>query len=143
MAEREIRSFEDLDAWKNCRAVKLRVCELVKSWPPEEKYRLIDQIIRSTRAPGSFLAEGFGRFYEKENIRYCRMAKGELYESKNHLWDALDEGYILPAEKVEVDEMIQRALQTINGYLRYLGSITKRYTTSEPPAGPPILPEDI
>ncbi len=65
----KVTSFEDLDAWKNSRAVKLRVRELIRTFPKEEQFRLTDQIIRSSRSPGSQIAEGFGRFYEKDNLR--------------------------------------------------------------------------
>lgn len=127
-------SFEELDAWKNCRPVKLYVRDLVKYWPDTEKFRLTDQIIRSSRSPGSHLAEGFGRYHEKDNIRYCRMAKGELYETRNHLWDALDEAYITEDQRMECNALIERALKTINGYIAYLQRHHGGSSTGEPEA---------
>lgn len=128
----KVTSFEDLDAWKNCRAVKLRVRELTRTFRKEEQFRLTDQIIRSSRSPGSQISEGFGRFYEKDNVRFCRIARGSLYETKNHLWDALDEGYIDKQIHEEVSNMVVRAIQTLNGYIKYLKSMGNRYTVSEP-----------
>lgn len=127
--QRPIQSFEDLDAWKNARAVKLRVRELVRSWPKEEQFRLTDQIIRSSRSPCSQIAEGFGRFYEKDNVRFCRIGRGSLYETKNHLWDALDEGYITEEVHREVCDLLVRAIKTLNGYINYL----EAYEKSLPP----------
>ena len=134
----KVTSFEDLDAWKNSRAVKLRVRELVRTWPKEEQFRLIDQIIRASRSPGSQIAEGFGRFYEKDNVRYCRIARGSLCETKNHIGDAFDEGYIGKQTHEEMCEMVVSAIQTLNGYIRYLKSMANRYTVGEPsePTGP-------
>lgn len=128
----KVTSFEDLDAWKNCRAVKLRVRELARTFPKEEQFRLADQIIRSSRSPGSQISEGFGRFYEKDNVRFCRIARGSLYETKNHLWDALDEGYIDKQTHEELCNMVVRAIQTVNGYIKYLKSMGNSYTVSEP-----------
>ena len=128
----KVTSFEDLDAWKNSRAVKLRVRELIRTFPKEEQLRLTDQIIRSSRLPGSQIAEGFGRFYEKDNVRYCRIARGSLYETKNHLWDALDEGYIDRQTQEELCNLVVRAIQTVNGYIKYLKSMGNRYTVGEP-----------
>ena len=128
----KVTSFEDLDAWKNSRAVKLRVRELIRTFPKEEQLRLTDQIIRSSRLPGSQIAEGFGRFYEKDNVRYCRIARGSLYETKNHLWDALDEGYIDRQTQEELCNVVVRAIQTLNGYIKYLKSMGNRYTVGEP-----------
>ncbi|MBK9075720.1 MAG: four helix bundle protein [Flavobacteriales bacterium] len=79
-----ITHFRDLQCWQKCREVRQRVRILVKRWPGEEKFRLTDQIIRSSRGPTSHIAEGYGRFYEKENIRFCRIARGSLYETQDH-----------------------------------------------------------
>lgn len=137
----KVTSFEDLDAWKNSRAVKLRVRDLVKTWPKEEQFRLTDQIIRSSRSPGSQIAEGFGRFYEKENVRFCRIARGSLYETKNHLQDALDEGYIDETAHRDVCDMVIRAIQTLNGYIKYLNSMGSRYDAKEPGTEEPHVPD--
>lgn len=56
------RSFEDLDVWKHCRELKKKYEQLAKSLPPEKKYRLSDQIIRSARSTTQNIAEGYGRF---------------------------------------------------------------------------------
>lgn len=141
ITQNTVRSFEDLDAWKNCRAVKLRVRELVRTWPKEEQFRLSDQIIRSSRSPCAQIAEGFGRFYEKDNIRFCRIARGSLYETKSHLWDALDEGLIDPATHEQACALIVRALQTLNGYIKHLKTLSTRYTVSEPAPGEAEAPE--
>lgn len=138
----KVTSFEDLDAWKNCRAVKLRIRELVRSWPKEEQFRLTDQIIRSSRSPGSQIAEGFGRFYEKENVRFCRIGRGSLYETKNHLRDALDEGFIDERTHEEVCALIVRAIQTLNGYIKYLRSMGSRYHVNEPSGAEGTLEPD-
>lgn len=47
--------FEELDAWKKAREIKIEIGELVKTFPAEEKFRLIDQIIRSSRSVGNLI----------------------------------------------------------------------------------------
>jgi four helix bundle protein len=44
---------------------------LTKRFPNEEKYRLADQIIRSSRSIGNNIAEGHGRFHYQDNIRFA------------------------------------------------------------------------
>ena len=115
-----VQNFRELRAWQQCRGVRQRISSLVKTWPAEEKDKLIDQIIRSSRAPTAMIAEGYGRFYEKENLRYCRMARGELYETQDHLITACDEGYITVAVMNEDIELVQQAIKIVNGYMKYL-----------------------
>lgn len=129
-----IRHFKDLRAWQQCREVRLRISELVKDWPADEKYRLKDQIIRSSRGPTAHLSEGYGRFYEKENIRYCRTARGSLYETQDHRITALDEGYISEQVMKEHFDQVEQTIATVNGYIKYLKgfSASKNSGVSEP-----------
>ena len=57
----ESRSSEDLEIYKRAIALRKIIFEVVKSFPPEEKYRLVDQLIRCTRKCPSHIAEGHGR----------------------------------------------------------------------------------
>ncbi|GAB3426719.1 four helix bundle protein [Niabella aquatica] len=88
------QSFEDLEVWKRARIVKKEVSALVKSFPEEEKFRLTDQLKRSTRSVGTQISEGHGRQTYPDRIRFCVIARGSLSETLNHLIDALDEEYI-------------------------------------------------
>jgi len=131
-----IRHFRDLRTWQQCREVRLAVRQLVRTWPAEEKYKLTDQVIRSSRGPTAHVAEGYGRFYEKENIRFCRIARGSLYETQDHLITAQDEGYIDNATFTSHFDLVQEAIKTLNGYMHYLENMSKPTSgnvVSEPP----------
>ena len=91
-------TFEELEVWKLAKQLKKEIRELVKKFPVDEKYRLTDQIIRSSRSAGSNIAEGFGRFHFKDNSKFCLNARGSLFETLNHLIDAFDEEYISDKE---------------------------------------------
>src|SRR3972149_9873368 len=92
--QRSIETFEDLDAWKVCARIRNDIADLAKTLPPEEKFRLADQMIRASRSVTANIAEGFGRFHYQESIQFCRQARGSLYELLDHLTVALDEGYV-------------------------------------------------
>ena len=113
-------SFTDLETWKQARKIRNVISGLVKEFPVEEKYRLTDQIIRSSRSIGNNLAEGHGRFHYQDNIRFCIIARGSLSETLDHLIVALDEeiitSEILQTFQVEYDS----CLRLINGYIQYL-----------------------
>ena len=132
MQQVPIRSFTQLIAWQKAREVRMMVRALVKGWPVEEKYRLTDQIIRSSRGPCSHIAEGFGRFYEKENIRFCRIAMGSLPETQDHLSAAYDEGYIDGTMLKRNWAMVEGSIRVINGYIRYLKRFNEAGHVAEP-----------
>ncbi|WP_224746620.1 four helix bundle protein [Mucilaginibacter rigui] len=93
-------SFTELETWKQSRKIRNIVSDLVKKFPVDEKFRLTDQIIRSSRSIGNNLAEGHGRFHYQDNIRFCIMARGSLTETLDHLIIALD-------EKIITEEVLQ------------------------------------
>jgi four helix bundle protein len=120
MKKNKIISFEELHCWKACRNVRRYVMELIKKFPPEEKYALTDGMRRSSRSTTENIAEGFGRYHFQENIQFCRHSRGSLHELIDQLITALDEEYITKSEYSNGKELINRALGLLNGYINYL-----------------------
>ena len=114
--------FQDLDIYKRTVMLRKNVFDLSKSFPIEEKYRLTDQIIRSTRKCPANIAEGYGRFHYQENIQFCRIARGSLCETLDHLSCAFECGYINEGQLTSIREEIEAILKMINGYIKYLKS---------------------
>ena len=132
-----MNSFKELEVWKACRELRLIIWKTVKTFPPEEKYRLTDQMIRSSRSATTQIAEGSGRFHFQENIQFCRISRGSLFELIDHLTVALDSEYINEQEYNDLDQKTVRCIQILNGYINYLVKAKDKYTgnqTSEPEA---------
>lgn len=116
------QSFEELTVWKKARDLKNEIFQLVKSFPADEKYRLSDQLIRSSRSINSQIAEGHGKRTNKDKIKYCTQARGSLSETLNHLIDALDCSYINSDQLQYYRTKINEVEKILNGYIRYLKS---------------------
>ena len=114
------QSFTDLNVWKEARSFQLFIFNLSKSFPPEEKYKLSDQIIRSSRSIAANIAEGHGRFHFQEQIQFCRQARGSLSEVLNHVYTAFDCTYISKEKVVEIESKADLLLKLVNGYIFYL-----------------------
>ena len=97
------QSFNDLNVWKEARGFQLFIFNLSKSFPPEEKYKLSDQIIRSSRSIAANIAEGHGRFHFQEQIQFCRQARGSLSEVLNHIYTTFDCNYISKEPVIEIE----------------------------------------
>ena len=89
-----MNSFEDLETWQKCRQLRKDISVLLKQFPVEEKYKLIDQLQRSSRSVTANIAEGHGRFHYQDNLKFCRNARGSLNEILDHLICAFDESLI-------------------------------------------------
>ena len=110
----------DLEIWKKSRAFRIEISVLSKTFPDFEKFKLIDQIIRSSRSVTANIAEGHGRYHYQENIQFCRTARGSLLETFDHLTVALDEKYISQESFDKLITVQEELMKMINGYITYL-----------------------
>jgi len=117
--------LSELESWKSARQLRISVSELARLFPNDEKYRLKDQILRSSRSIPANIAEGYGRYHYQENIQFCRIACGSLYETLEHLMCAKDEGYITAEQFQDLNDQILECLKILNGYVQYLKKAKK------------------
>ena len=120
------QSFEELEVWKKARILKNEIRELVKGFPAEEKYRLCDQLIRSSRSINTQIAEGHGRRTYPDRLRFCIIARGSVSETLNHLIDAFDCNYISQEVLNTFRQKINEVERLLNGYISFL---EKKITT--------------
>lgn len=119
------QSFEELEVWKKARELKNEIAFLAKTFPAEEKYRLTDQLIRSSRSVNVQIAEGHGRKTWPDRLRFCVIARGSLTETLNHLIDACDEGIISEDLLQKLRIKINEVERLLNGYISYLDRKSK------------------
>ena len=125
---RKYDDFRDLDIWQRCSAIRKRIWALCKKFPPVEKYRLTDQMIRASRSTTACIAEGYGRYHYQENIQFCRQSRGSLYELIDHLLTAVECSYVdQNSGEKEINE-IKTTIRMINGYIKYLKNQKEKET---------------
>lgn len=123
---RSFKTFEDLDCWKKCRELRIFIKkQVVAVLPPEEKYRLCDQLIRAARSTTANIAEGYGRFHYIDNAKFCSNARGSAFEVLDHLITATDEDLIDSSLLKETRLLIEECVKLINGYMSYLKRAAK------------------
>src|SRR2546427_10983736 len=116
-----IRTFEDLECWKECRTLRLFVAkEILPSLPKVEKFRLGDQVLRAGRSTTSNIAEGYGRFHYLDNAKFCSNARGSCWEVLDHLITGRDEELLPEDLLVRGRDLVATAVKLLNGYMRYL-----------------------
>jgi four helix bundle protein len=113
-------AFTDLEVWKKSRVLRNSITELVKSFPSDERYRLTDQIIRSSRSIGNNIAEGHGRFHYIDASRFLVNARGSAAETIDHLIIAYDNSLISDQTLEALQNDCEECMRMINGYIAYL-----------------------
>lgn len=115
------RDFVSLDAWKRSRDLKLFFYnEIIPKLPEEEKYALNNQIRRAAISITANIAEGYGRYSYQEGIQFYRIARGSIYELKDHLISCFDLKFIPKDLHDRGLELIEAAKVKLNGFIQFV-----------------------
>ena len=116
-----ISGLEKLDVWCKARDFAIRVNrEVLQLLPLEEKWSLNQQLRRSSQSIPANIAEGHGRFYFQENVRFCYIARGSLEETLSHIVYAHKVGYISESLYKSFSVDGENLNRLINGYIGFL-----------------------
>ena len=88
-----MKSYRDFIVWQKSVNMVIDVYKLLNSFPDDEKFGLTSQIKRSSVSISSNKAEGYGRNYTKDNIRFLNITRGSLYETQTQLQIAINRGH--------------------------------------------------
>ena len=92
---RSYAGYRDLHVFQKSYALAMEVFRVAKTFPPEERRSLTDQLVRSSRSVPANIAEGWRkRTYEKMFISKLLDASGETAETEVWLDVAMDCGYL-------------------------------------------------
>jgi four helix bundle protein len=81
-----VEGLKRLKVWMRAKDFALKIYkQILPLLPVEEKWNLNQQLRRSSLSISANIAEGYGRFYYQENVRFCYIARGSLEESLSHL----------------------------------------------------------
>ena len=114
------KTFKDLLVWKRAHQFVLMTYKHTAGFPKSEVYGLSSQFRRAAVSIAANIAEGYGRFHYQENIQFCRVARGSLIETFDHLTVALDECYIVQEKFDNLFKKYEELIKMINGYISYL-----------------------
>lgn len=118
MEEVKIKSFTDLNAWKESHSLAIDIYKITKTFPADEKFGLTDQMRRCAVSITSNIAEGFSRRSKKEKAQFFYMSLGSVTELQNQLLLAKDIGYLQRLDfKLLADKTVVSS-KLINGLIK-------------------------
>jgi four helix bundle protein len=106
-----IRSFKELRVWQNAMDLAVRIFELTKRFPSEEKYSMTDQIRRSSRSVATNTAEAWRkRRYPASFVAKLNDSEGEAAETQTWIEFALRCGYLSRTIAEDLDTRFEEVL---------------------------------
>lgn len=115
------KGLEGLQVWQRALAfARFIACEVLPMLPEEEKWALTNQLRRASQSIPANIAEGYGRYYYQEGVRFCYLARGSLEETFSHLSLAKELDYISTALFERALSDIKELRRMLSGYIAYL-----------------------
>ncbi len=120
MSGDKIESWRDLLVWQKAHASTLEVYRVTKTFPPDERYRLTDQLCRAAASVPTNIAEGKGRGSLAEFRQFLVIARGSIEETRYLLLLAKDLGLLAPEAHTQLEASYTEISKMTNALLRAL-----------------------
>lgn len=134
-------TFRDLWIWKESHQLMLEIHQTAKVMPREERFRLRDQIERSSSSVSDNISEGYTAYYFNDKIKGMLTARKEAGETQNHIETMTGKGYLLKSKADKWVNAYERVIAGINSYVNYIRE--KREGFGRKGAGKNSLPSRI
>jgi four helix bundle protein len=112
------QTFREIIAWQRAKVLALVVYRVTKAMPSDGRFGLTMQMRRAAVSVAANIVEGFGRGTNPEFAKFCRIARGSLFELMSHVEIANELGY-LPVDD-ELSSLMQETDRVLQGLLRFL-----------------------
>lgn len=115
------KGLEALHVWRRSLDFAKQVYEkAIPQLPDEEKWGIASQLRRASVSVSANIAEGHGRRYYREGIRFCLIALGSLAECLTLLTLSNELGFLSLDVYKDLRKEIVDLRKMINGYINYL-----------------------
>ena len=112
------RSFKELRVYQKAQEVSRAAFKLSQAFPKEEMYSLTDQMRRASRSVGAQITEAWGkRRYEKHFVSKLTDAEAEQMETQHWVGEALDCGYLSPANATQLNSVLEEIGRMLNSMI--------------------------
>lgn len=116
----KIKSFTDLNAWKEGHKLVLMIYKITNNFPDIEKFGLVSQMRRCVVSITSNIAEGFSRKSTKEKAQFYFISLGSITELQNQLLISRDLKFIKEKDFQEAGQQTVVVQKITNGLIRFI-----------------------
>jgi four helix bundle protein len=111
-------TFKDLKCWQKAFDLTISIYRATRAFPKEETYGLTSQLRRTAVSVVSNIAEGKGRFSDKELLQFLAIARGSLFEVETHLLLAGHLAYLDAEQVAGLASQVAETGRLLNGLIK-------------------------
>ena len=112
--------FEKLWVWQKAYELMLDVHKICKTLPRDERFRLRDQIERSSSSVVDNIAEGYTSYYYNDKIKGFQTARKESGETQSHIREMSGKEYIINSKADDLIGRYEGVIRGINGFINFI-----------------------
>jgi four helix bundle protein len=128
----KVTRFEDLKCWQLARELVKLVFLACEEGKLAKDFETRGQIKRAALSAMNNIAEGFGRFGNKDFIRFLDIAQSSSTEVKSITYALEDMEYLSPTKINQIREKAEETKNTKLAFIRYLRKRENTKATSTP-----------
>ena len=116
----KIDRFEDLDCWQSAKELGLLIYAICKNPELKHEFTAQDQMKRASLSVMNNIAEGFGRFSNKEFVRFLNIATASIDEVHSMILFFTELQLVNQDQQEEIILVISKTKHQTLGLIRYL-----------------------
>lgn len=124
MEDRNLTDLQDLEIYCEAMEIGEVVWKMVSSYSSFAHHTLGNQFVRSTDSIAANIAEGYGRYHHKENLKFCYYARGSLRETECWLTKSVKRGLIDRDTGKLLFERLVCLRKRLNAYITSIRKLT-------------------
>lgn len=115
-----IEGFKSLLAWQEAIILLTMIAEIIREFRGPDSQRAAGQLLSAAESVPSNIAEGYGKGFCPDNLRFLRIALSSLDEVESRLLSAVAAGRISRERIGPALRQAQRVRSLLRGYMRYV-----------------------
>jgi len=122
-----IPRHEKLWVWQKAHRLMIEIFRLCKRLPGAERFRLTDQIQRSSKSVPDNIAEGCSSYYFNNKIKSYIVSRKEAAETQNHIREMEGKAYVASELAQELIVKYEEVIRGLNGLINKTCELRDEY----------------
>ena len=115
------KGIESLIIYRMAEELEIAVHELTKTFPPDERYRSVDQLRRSSSSVTNNIAEMYNQRSPANRIRILNdLCRGEAEETRTNIIRCAKKGFCTMEQAEHIANRYTELMKAISGFVRYV-----------------------
>lgn len=116
--------IENLKIYQMAEELEMAVHQLTKQFPPDERFRSVDQVLRSSSSVTNNIAEAYNKRSILDRIRILNdICRAEAEETRTNILRSARKGFCNSQEADRIAQQYTELMKAISGFIRYLRTL--------------------